>query len=234
MDKDAVRVIGFDADDTLWVNYTIFQDVAAEFADLLSRHTSPEVARARLLEVEAGNLELYGYGIKGFLISMVEAAVDLTDGAVTGAEIGRIIEMGKGMISRPMELLGGVEEVLEALQADYKLMLITKGDLFDQESKVARSNLSGYFSHIEILSEKDEAAYEKVLERHRIPREAFLMIGNSLKSDVMPVVNIGAQAVHVPYHTTWEQERMVPPAESERPYVELDRIEDVLPLLSAP
>lgn len=226
-----IRVVGFDADDTLWVNEPIFQDVVSRFIDLLSNHTNPKLVRARLIDVEMRNLKLFGYGIKGFVLSMAETAVEISQGAVTGKEIRQILDMGKEMMQQPVELINGVEEVLQTLQGPYRLMLITKGDLFDQESKISRSNLADYFSDIEILTEKNEQAYENVLARHRISNTEFLMIGNSLKSDVMPVVNIGSQAVHIPFHTTWEHEQIELPQEHKRPYMELGRIEEVVPLL---
>ncbi len=232
MNFKEIRTIGFDADDTLWVNEPIFQDTVERLICLLSRHAPPERIRERLYEVGTGNLEHFGYGIKGFVLSMIETALDISGNALTGEETRQIVAMGKEMRKRPLELIDGAEEVLATLRENYRLMLITKGDLLDQESKIARSKLAGYFSHIEILSEKDESAYEGLLTRHRIPREEFLMIGNSVKSDILPVINIGAGAVHIPFRITWSHEDVPLPSGAEPAFLKLGGIEEVPELLS--
>ncbi len=202
-----IRVVAFDGDDTLWHNETIFSVTQERFRDLLATHVSdPAHIDARLHEREMANLRLFGYGIKGFTLSMVETAIEVSGGRVSAAEIQALIDAGKSMLSHPVELLEWVADVLEELAGSYRLMLITKGDLFDQESKIARSGLAPWFSAIEILSEKDEAAYRRILERHAIDPAEFLMVGNSPRSDIAPVTAIGGQAVLIPYPLTWAHE----------------------------
>jgi putative hydrolase of the HAD superfamily len=154
------------------------------------------------------NLGHFGYGIKSFVLSMIETAIELTEGRVTGPEIQAIVDLGRGMLAHPVELLPWVERALTALQGHYRLMIITKGDLLDQEAKLARSGLDAFFPTVEVVSEKDEAAYRAILGRHQIQPSEFLMVGNSLKSDILPVVALGARAVHVPYETTWAHEHV--------------------------
>jgi putative hydrolase of the HAD superfamily len=163
---------------------------------------------ARLLETERRNLGTFGYGVKGFVLSMIETSVELTEGRITGQEIQRIVDWGKAMVHGPVDTLPGVAETLAMLAKTHQLMVITKGDLFDQESKVARSGLGGHFMAVEVVSEKTEAAYRSVMARHRIHPDRFLMVGNSLKSDILPVRALGARAVHVPYPLTWALERV--------------------------
>ncbi len=201
-------VIAFDADDTLWHCERDFQAVHESFLGLLSAYHPPEWIEARLLETERRNLGTFGYGVKGFVLSMIETAVELTEGRVTGQEIQRIVEWGKGMIHGPVDTLPGVAETLASLAKTHKLMVITKGDLFDQESKVARSGLGSHFAAVEVVSEKTEAAYRSVLAKHRVHPDRFLMVGNSLKSDILPVRALGARAVHVPYPLTWALEQV--------------------------
>jgi putative hydrolase of the HAD superfamily len=201
-------VIAFDADDTLWHCERDFQAVHESFLGLLSAFHERDWIEARLLEVERRNLGTFGYGVKGFVLSMIETAVELTEGRVTGQEIQRIVDWGKGMVHGPVDTLPGVAETLAMLAKTHQLMVITKGDLFDQESKVARSGLGGHFMAVEVVSEKTEAAYRSVMARHRIHPDRFLMVGNSLKSDILPVRALGARAVHVPYPLTWALERV--------------------------
>ncbi|MFC3877687.1 HAD family hydrolase [Winogradskyella maritima] len=205
-DYKDIKVIGFDADDTLWVNETFFRDAEAEFAQMLSQFETPNKIEQELFKMEIKNLPLYGYGVKGFVLSMVEMAIDLSNGTVSNEIMTKILDIGKRMLNEPVELLDGVEEVLEALSKKYKLIVATKGDLLDQERKLEKSNLLKYFHHIEVLSEKKEDNYSKLLKHLEIQPQHFLMIGNSLKSDVLPLINIGAKAVHVPFHTTWQFE----------------------------
>jgi putative hydrolase of the HAD superfamily len=206
--------IAFDADDTLWHNESVFSLTQKRVTELLIQHMQPgpdgdarhATLEARLLETERRNLGLFGYGVKGFTLSMIETALDVSQGAVPASVIRQILEAGKAMLEHPVELLPGVEDTVKALAGRHPLMLITKGDLFDQESKLARSGLSELFSIVEIVSEKDPATYQRVLRRHDIAPERFVMVGNSVKSDILPVVAIGGNAVHVPYHTTWALE----------------------------
>ena len=210
-----LTVIGFDGDDTLWHNERMFSMTQNRFCALLTRHIDvpTQVLHARLLETERRNLSAYGYGIKGFVLSMVETAIEVTEKRIPAEDIQTILAFGRTMIEHPVELIEGAREVLEMLRArDHELWLITKGDLFDQESKIARSGLVELFWRVEILSEKDEASYRRVLTRHGVQPAEFVMVGNSLKSDILPVLDIGARAVHVPYHLLWEHEQVDPPA----------------------
>lgn len=203
---DNIKVIGFDADDTLWVNETYFRETEHKFAKLLSGYETENKIDQELFKTEIKNLDLYGYGIKGFALSMIESSIDLSDGKVSIKTISKILDLGKSMITMPVELIDGIEEVLKKLSKKYRLILLTKGDLLDQERKLEKSKLSEYFHHIEVLSDKKEHNYSNLLEHLEINVNDFLMIGNSLKSDVLPLVNIGAQAIHVPFHTTWAHE----------------------------
>lgn len=227
MNNNNISVIGFDADDTLWVNETYFREAEQKFARLLSQYETENKIDQELFKVEMDNLELYGYGIKGFVLSMIESAIDLSNGKIPVATISDILHLGKEMISKPVELLDGVEEVLRKLSGKYRLILLTKGDLLDQERKMERSGLSEYFHHIEVLSEKKEENYRNLLEHLEIREEEFLMIGNSLKSDVLPIVNIGAQAIHVPFHTTWAHE-VVDKDEDNGGYRTVNSIKEIL------
>ena len=204
----AVDVIAFDADDTLWHNESLFTVTQSKFKQLLSAYHSDEWIEEKLNETERRNIEHFGYGIKGFTLSMIETAIELTEGRISGAEIGQIIGFAKAMRQAPVELLDGVEETISALAGQYTLMLITKGDLFDQESKIARSGLGDYFNHVEIVSEKNAGVYRAVMAKHGFDPRRFLMVGNSIKSDILPAVEAGAHAVYVPYHTTWVHERV--------------------------
>ena len=202
-----IRVIAFDGDDTLWHNETIFSVTQDRFRELLAAHVTDRAhLDARLQEREMANLRLFGYGIKGFTLSMIETAIEVSGGRVSGAEIQALIDAGKSMLRHPVELLDGVTAVLTELAGKFRLLLITKGDLFDQESKIARSGIAPWFSAIEILSEKDEAAYQRILDRHSIDPAEFLMVGNSPRSDIAPVTAIGGHAVLIPYPLTWAHE----------------------------
>lgn len=230
IDKGKIKVIGFDADDTLWVNETYFRETEEKFADLLEGYETKNKIDQELFKMEMRNLELYGYGIKGFMLSMVESALELSNNTVSQATLNEILSLGKRMIQHPVELLDGVTEVLEALHGKYRLIVMTKGDLLDQERKIERSGLSKYFHHVEVLSDKKEANYINLLENLEIDVREFLMIGNSLKSDVLPILNIGAQAVHVPFHTTWQHEE-VQVSENEFDYLKINALKDVLKYL---
>lgn len=224
--KPFPKLIAFDADDTLWANQPLFDEAEEAFRRLLRQFGSDEQINLTLLDVQAENLRLMGYGAKGFMLSMIEVAIRLTDGQVQGTQIQQIIELGKELLRFPIALIDGVEDVLQTLSADHELMVLTKGDLLDQESKLARSGVGQYFSHVEIVSEKHEAAYRRILSRYSVEPADFLMIGNSLKSDILPVINIGGQAIHIPYHTTWHFEKL-PDNYLLGDYVQLDSIRDV-------
>ncbi len=230
IDKNKINVIGFDADDTLWVNETYFRETEEKFASLLDGFETKNKIDQELFKMEIKNLELYGYGIKGFMLSMIEAALELSNNTVSQATLTEILGLGKRMISHPVELLDGVVEVLEKLNGKYRLIVMTKGDLLDQERKIERSGLSKYFHHVEVLSDKKEENYLNLLENLEVAAREFLMIGNSLKSDVLPLINIGAQAVHVPFHTTWQHEE-VTVKEKEIKYLKINKLTDILKYL---
>ncbi|MFT5847783.1 MAG: putative hydrolase of the HAD superfamily [Psychroserpens sp.] len=203
-----IKVIGFDADDTLWVNETYFRDAELEFAKLMAPYETANKIDQELFKKEMENLPLYGYGIKGFVLSMVEMAIEISNHTVSNSTITKILNIGKDMLNAPVDLLDGVEAVLKQLSKDYKLIVLTKGDLLDQERKLEKSNLTSYFHHIEVMSDKQELNYSNVLDHLDIEPSEFLMIGNSLKSDILPIVNIGAEAIHIPFHTTWLHEQV--------------------------
>lgn len=203
-----LTTIAFDGDDTLWHNETLFAATQEKFTGLLTAYTGEDDIHERLYETERRNLRLFGYGIKGFTLSMIETALELTDRQIQASDIERILGWGKAMLGHPVEPLEGVREALTNLQGDYRLMVITKGDLFDQENKVARSGLADFFWRVEIVSEKDEATYRGILDRHDLDPETFLMVGNSLRSDIQPVLSLGSKAVHIEYEITWDHERL--------------------------
>jgi len=227
VDFSEIKVIGFDADDTLWVNETYFRDAEEQFASLLDGFETKNKIDQELFKMEIKNLDIYGYGVKGFMLSMVESALDISNNTISQATISKILSLGKEMIMQPVELLAGVKEVLEQLSSNYRLIVLTKGDLLDQERKIKRSGLTAYFHHIEVLSDKKEENYLHLLDHLEVDVREFLMIGNSLKSDVLPLINIGAQAVHVPFHTTWQHEE-VTINEDEFKYLKINSLKDVL------
>jgi len=225
-----IKVIAFDADDTLWVNEPYFQNTEKKFCSLLEEFLPEQDLSRELLKIEIENLALYGYGIKGYILSMIETALKVTDNTITNEAIDRIIGYGKELLNEPIELLDNVEEVLKALQGQYRIVVATKGDLLDQERKLKKSGLSHYFHHIEIMSEKGEEDYLKLIRHLDIRPDEFLMIGNSLKSDVIPVLNIGGHAIHVPYHTTWAHEHVETTLEHDN-FRHVERLEEVLGLI---
>lgn len=206
-------LIVLDADDTLWHNERLYTRAQDRFVSLLAKYHDPDWVRARLFQTETRNMAHFGYGIKAFALSMIETSVELTEGCITGAEVKVIIEQARDMIDAPVELLDGVAETVPALAAIFPLMVITKGDLLDQERKINRSGLRNYFSHIEIVSDKTRAVYAGLLEDHAIRPERFLMVGNSLRSDILPVLELGGCAVYLPYATTWTHELAEHPAQ---------------------
>jgi len=203
-----IRVVGFDGDDTLWHSETRFSVTQAEFRELLKRHVPDADVDARLSEMEMKNLSIYGYGVKSFTLSMLETAIELTEGQIPASDLKVILGWGKRMLMEPTELLEGVEETLHKLSPSYDLLLITKGDLFDQESKLAQSGLGDLFLGVEILTEKNVDSYRGVFRRRSIQPEDFVMVGNSLRSDIVPVVSLGGHAVHIPYEVTWDHEHV--------------------------
>jgi len=226
-----IRIIGFDADDTLWHNESIFDRAQQRYRALLAKyHPAAEVDRV-LFRTEMRNLPLYGYGVKGFMLSTVETAIELTRGAISAQEIREIVTLGQEMLAQPVELLPGVAEVVPALARDYRLLLITKGDLHHQERKIAASGLAPHFHAIEILSEKDGPAYARVLRRHGVAIEEFVMVGNSVKSDIVPVLELGGAGVHVPYHITWQHEHVEEVPHRHARFRKVDRLAELPPLL---
>jgi len=210
-----IEVIALDGDDTLWHSEHLFVDTQDRFRDLVRPHVDldDETLDARLLEVERRNLPLFGYGVKAFTLSLVETAIEVTDGRIPGRDLQAVLDLGKVLIDHPVELLDGVREAVDALTNRYRVMVITKGDLLHQETKVARSGLAELLWRVEIVSEKDEATYRRILDRHRIDAATFVMVGNSVRSDVLPVLAIGGRAVHVPYSVTWALEHAEPDPE---------------------
>jgi len=204
----AIKVIAFDADDTLWDNEAYFQEAEKKFCALLEDYLPQHSVSRELLQTEIQNIQLYGYGIKGFMLSMVETAVRVTNGRIDAGMIMKIIGFGQEILQKPVHLIDGVEEVLTALRGRYRLVMATKGDLLDQERKLRKSGLEQLFHHIEIMSDKKEEDYRRLIRRLDIFPEEFVMIGNSIKSDVLPVLSIGGHGIHIPYHITWEHERI--------------------------
>ncbi|MGH7762601.1 MAG: HAD family hydrolase [Candidatus Dormibacteraceae bacterium] len=228
-----IRVVGLDGDDTLWQNETRFILTQEEFRDLLHRHIPEADVEAHLDEVERKNLAIYGYGVKSFTLSMIETAVELTGGRIPAADLEVILGWGKRMLMQPTELLEGVEPALNDLSERYDLLLVTKGDLFDQESKLARSGLAGLFIGVEIVSEKNVSSYQGILKRRGIKADEFVMVGNSLRSDIVPVVELGARAVHIPYHVTWHHEQVPEESLPRSGWYRLERIAELSPLLAS-
>lgn len=226
-----IELVAFDGDDTLWHNEGIFSMTQANFAELMEPYVEEEDLDERLFATEMRNLRLFGYGVKSFTLSMIETAIQLSHGRVTAHEIQSIIEAGRGMLEHPVELLDGVEAAIDAVSARYPVMLITKGDLFDQESKLARSGLGERFEAVEIVAEKNETCYRRILTQRGVVADRFVMVGNSGRSDILPTLALGGWAVHVPYPLLWTHERV----EEERleAYDRYRRIESLSELGSA-
>ncbi|MFI5162923.1 MAG: HAD family hydrolase [Sphingobacteriales bacterium] len=225
-----IKIIAFDADDTLWVNEPYFQNTEKKFCGLLEEFLPQQDLSRELLKIEIANLALYGYGIKGYILSMIEAALKVTDNTLSVEAIKKIIGFGKDLLNEPIELLENVEDVLKALKGHYRLVVATKGDLLDQERKLKKSGLSHYFHHIEVMSEKGEDDYRKLIRHLDIKPEQFMMIGNSIKSDIIPVLNVGGYAIHVPYHTTWAHEHVETKLEHEN-FRQAEHLKEVLGML---
>jgi putative hydrolase of the HAD superfamily len=230
MMKNKIKIIGFDADDTLWVNEPFYRETERQFCGILEPYFPANVTNQELFKTEMQNLALYGYGAKSFILSMIETALRISGNKITAPEIGQIVEIGKAQLNLPIVLLEGVELVLQNLYPKYKLILATKGDLLDQEQKLKKSGLADYFHHIEIMSDKHENNYRKLVSRLDIEPQDFLMIGNSIKSDILPVINIGAKAIHVPYHTTWQHENDHDETDNSK-FVTLEKLAEVLNIL---
>lgn len=203
-----IQVIAFDADDTLWINEPYFREAEEAFARLLLDYLPEHSIQKELYATEINNLTLYGYGIKGFTLSMIETALRLTNQQLPPAIIQSIIDIGKEMLDRPVEVMEGVSELLDELKSKYRLVVATKGDLLDQERKLIKSGLLSHFHHIEIMSDKQVKDYTKLIRHIDIAPDEFMMVGNSIKSDILPVLALGAHAIHVPYHITWVHEHV--------------------------
>lgn len=229
--KNAVQVVGFDADDTLWVDVCHFQETEAAFLSLVGEYLPAEEISKDLFETHVGNLSVYGYGAKGYALSMIETACRISGGRVQAASIEKIIELGKQLLEKPVSLLAGVEAVIADLKERYTLILATKGDLVDQERKLAESGLAGHFDHIEIMSDKKEANYEGLFRQLELVPAGFTMIGNSLKSDIRPVLNLGGYGIHVPFHTTWRHEQLDGESIESKKFFQVDTLHQVLTLL---
>jgi putative hydrolase of the HAD superfamily len=205
-----IDLVALDADDTLWHNEPLFTSVRDQFCSMLGRYQPEGIPNEWLDAVELRNLQHFGYGVKGFVLSMIETAIEMTGGRVESSDIRAIIEWGREMLGSPVELLDGVCEVVENLAKRFPLILLTKGDLLHQESKLARSGLGHHFKGIEIVSEKDAPMYRRVMTQYGVPPDRFVMVGNSLRSDILPVIEAGGHAVYVPYQETWVRERVDP------------------------
>jgi putative hydrolase of the HAD superfamily len=230
MSEATVTLIGLDADDTLWQNEMFFRQTEDRLLDLLADFGDRTMLAARLLTVEKRNVAVYGFGIKGFTLSMVETALEVSDGRVPATLIGEIVAMGREMLSHPVELLPDVRQTLETLAHRHPLVLITKGDLFDQERKLAQSGLIELFKAVEIVSDKSAATYARIFSAMGDGPSRGLMVGNSLRSDILPALEAGAFAVHVPHALTWAYEHVEEPVEHPRLYV-MERISSVVDLI---
>lgn len=227
-----IKVIAFDADDTLWINEPYYRHTEEAFCELMSAYLPQHELSLELLKIQVGNIPIYGYGVKGFVLSMIETAMVVSDKTISLTAIEQILQLGKTLLNEQIELLDGVEEVLTNLKDRYRLVVATKGDLLDQERKLRKSGLGHYFHHIEIMAEKDEASYLKLLRHLDIQPHELLMIGNSLKSDILPVLKIGGHAIHVPYHIIWAHEVVDNNIEHDR-FKSVEHIRQVLELFSA-
>lgn len=225
-----ILIIGFDADDTLWENESYFRATEDSFCRIMAPYLPEEESRHELFRTEMQNMVLYGYGVKAFILSMIETALRISGGKVTAGETGEIIGIGKKLLDHPVILIDRVEMVLKKLKPQYKLILATKGDLLDQERKLEKSGLAKYFHHIEIMSDKHEKNYRKLIRHLDIRPEQFVMIGNSVKSDILPVLNIGAKAIHVPSEITWLHETIHAPTDRHE-FVTVAKIAEVLTIL---
>ena len=219
-----IEVIGFDADDTLWHNEVLYHQAKEELGQILAGYRHPKEVKDRLDQTEVTNIKYYGYGIKSFTLSMIETATQVSEGRVTAKEIDAIIIIAKRMLTAPVDLVDGVETTLGSLSGSYKLMLITKGDQFEQERKISTSGISHYFDYLEVVGEKSEASYRKILGQYNLDPARFLMVGNSLRSDVLPVLKIGGQAVYIPNEQTWFHENASQDEIREVEYAELERL----------
>jgi putative hydrolase of the HAD superfamily len=209
--RTGICLVGFDADDTLWRSEDYYREAQAAFEGIVAGYVNLDDVGGHLYEVEKRNIALFGYGVKGMVLSMIETAVEITQARISATDLHRIVEIGKALLQHPVELLPGVREAVERVAADWPVVLITKGDLFHQETKVRESGLSDLFRRIEIVSEKDAATYARLFTEFDIAPSQFAMVGNSLRSDIAPVLALGGWGVHVPYHTVWVHDMLEAP-----------------------
>ncbi len=229
--ENEIKIIAFDADDTLWSNMSFYFEAVEKIKDVFRRYIDMTSIPKDVFKIETENISALGYGTKSFIISMVEAAITVCSPKIQADDIREIISIGKSLMTSPVVLLDNVENVIGELSSDYNLMLLTKGDLFEQQSKIARSGLSDYFQYIEIVNEKDEHTYSGILQKYDISPKSFLMVGNSLKSDVIPVINIGANAIHIPHKDTWYYEQ-IPHSYEQKQYHKIDCISELPDLIA--
>lgn len=227
---EGIQVIGFDADDTLWINETYFLETEQKLRLLLAPYVDGETVTAELFKTESRNIPLYGYGVKAYILSVMETAIRITDGKVPASVLEQILLLGKEQLSKPVELLDGVEETLNALVGRYRLIVVTKGDLLDQEQKLRRSGIEHLFHHVEIMSDKTDREYRALLNHLDVRPDEFLMIGNSVRSDILPPLKMGSYAIHVPYQTTWAHEMVDKPIVNSRMFT-VESIWEVISLL---
>lgn len=225
--KNNIKVIGFDADDTLWVNEPFFREAEKQFCELLEDYLPQQQLLEELFKVEMKNLPQYGYGVKGFVLSMIETANKVSNRSISPSLIDDMIAIGQDILQKPVELLPEVTETLEQLNGQYRLIMATKGDLLDQERKLKKSGLGNYFQHIEIMSDKKTTDYEKLLKHLGCKPDNFLMLGNSIKSDILPVLELGGYGAHIPYHITWIHEAYDQTLKHEH-LIELNSIDEIL------
>ena len=227
---EGVRKIGFDADDTLWVNETYFRETEQAFYELVGSYVDEKTAEKELFQTEMQNMSLYGYGVKAFILSVIETTIRITGGKIPVDVIAEIICLGKKQLSHAVELLDGVDETLNALAGRYELILVTKGDLLDQEHKLADSGLEHFFHHVEVVTDKTEYEYSKLLKHINVLPEEFLMVGNSMRSDVLPPLALGCYAIHVPSQIIWLHEHIEAPVAHPH-FHAVNTIRDIMPLL---
>lgn len=223
--------IAFDADDTLWHSERLYAETQNQFTQLLANYHDPEWINDRLYQTETRNIQHFGYGIKAFALSLIETAIELTEGRISSKDIQEIMGWAKKMLDAEVELLPHVDQIIPLLSSQYPLMMITKGDLLDQETKINKSGLGKYFRHIEIVSQKTSESYDKLLKRHSITPGRFMMIGNSLPSDILPVLKLGGSAVHIPYEITWLHETAEQPPRDHAGYYQLENLGQLPALL---
>jgi len=225
-----IDILAFDADDTLWHTEFLYSGVQKRVRELIQPYYSGDDLGERLHRIEIDNLQYYGYGIKGYILSLVEAAIEVSEGKIQGSEIQSIIQMAKDMLSAKIHFIDGVIETLETLSSKYPMMLITKGDLFEQDAKIVRSGVKPYFRYVEVVSNKDKAGYSELLKKYALDPDKFLMVGNSMRSDILPVIELGGWGVYVPHPDSWSHEHAEPPQGNHR-FFEIEKINQLPALL---